>query len=409
MKQKLAFSSLLLALSLASAPTARATTTWYVDGVNGSDSNNCMSSQTACRTIGHAISLAHSGDSIMVAAATYTENLTIGRSLNLIGSGSSTTIIDGNAAGTVITVSKAFANVALSNLTIQNGFAAYGGGINNSGTLTINNSIITRNKVNRGGGGWGGGINNDGILIVNSSTISQNSAPGNIFSPGNGGGIINSYILTINNSTVSGNSSFITGGIEQSGGTLTINNSTISGNTTSGLFTISVSAIDGIGITINNSTISGNTHQYLHGCTISGSGVFLSNTTISGNVTGSGKAALCATATLQNSIIAKNSGENCGTGVTSKGYNMSSDGTCNFANSGDRNHTDPKLGSLGYHGGPTQTIPLLSGSPAIDAGNPSGCTDGQGHLLTTDQRGRPRPDHEDSVGCDMGAYEKQTD
>jgi len=52
---------------------------------------------------------------------------------------------------------------------------------------------------------------------------------------------------------------------------------------------------------------------------------------------------------------------------------------------------------------------LLPGSTAIDAGNPSGCTDGNGHLLTTDQRGMPRPDKEDSVGCDMGAYESQTD
>jgi len=52
---------------------------------------------------------------------------------------------------------------------------------------------------------------------------------------------------------------------------------------------------------------------------------------------------------------------------------------------------------------------LPSGSPAIDAGNPSGCTDGQSHLLKTDQRGQPRPDREDTRGCDMGAYERQTD
>src|SRR5262249_59040445 len=44
-----------------------------------------------------------------------------------------------------------------------------------------------------------------------------------------------------------------------------------------------------------------------------------------------------------------------------------------------------------------------------DAGNPGGCTDGQGHLLRKDQRGMPRPDHEDTSGCDMGAYESQSD
>jgi hypothetical protein len=95
--------------------------------------------------------------------------------------------------------------------------------------------------------------------------------------------------------------------------------------------------------------------------------------------------------------------------MTSNGYNLSSDNTCNFNNTGDLNNTDPELGTLGNYGGPTQTIPLLSGSPAIDAGNPSGCTDGQGNLLKTDQRGKPRPDHEDTGGCDMGAYERQKD
>jgi len=76
---------------------------------------------------------------------------------------------------------------------------------------------------------------------------------------------------------------------------------------------------------------------------------------------------------------------------------------------GDLNNTDPLLGSLQNNGGPTQTMALLSGSPAIDAGNPAGCTDGLGHLLKTDQRGMPRPDPEDKGGCDMGAYESQSD
>ena len=95
--------------------------------------------------------------------------------------------------------------------------------------------------------------------------------------------------------------------------------------------------------------------------------------------------------------------------MTSTGYNLSSDNTCNFTGPGDLNNTDPKLGTLGNYGGPTQTIPLLAGSPAIDAGNPKGCTDGNGHLLKTDQRGKPRPDREDKTGCDMGAYERHKD
>jgi len=60
-----------------------------------------------------------------------------------------------------------------------------------------------------------------------------------------------------------------------------------------------------------------------------------------------------------------------------------------------------------YDGGPTETLALLPGSPAIDVGNPSGSTDG--HLLKKYQCGQPRPDKEDKLGCDMGAYEKQSD
>ena len=115
------------------------------------------------------------------------------------------------------------------------------------------------------------------------------------------------------------------------------------------------------------------------------------------------------TAIVQNSVFADNSpGGDCFGTIISSGYNLSSDNTCSFNGPGNLNNIDPRLGTFGYYGGPTQTIPLLSGSPAIDAGNPSGCTDGHGNLLKTDQRGMPRPDSEDKSGCDMGAYESQS-
>jgi hypothetical protein len=60
--------------------------------------------------------------------------------------------------------------------------------------------------------------------------------------------------------------------------------------------------------------------------------------------------------------------------------------------------SDPLLGPLQGNGGPTQTIALAAGSPAIDA-VASGC-------LSTDQRGEPRPDAGESV-CDIGAFEVQ--
>jgi hypothetical protein len=128
MRHRLVFSSLLLlALSLALAQTALASSKWYVDGVNGSDNNNCKSRQHACKTIGHAISLASSGDSIMVAAAIYNENLTISFSLRLLGSGATTTIIRGSG-NTVVAIPNSGSHVTLAKVTIINGLSPQGGG-----------------------------------------------------------------------------------------------------------------------------------------------------------------------------------------------------------------------------------------------------------------------------------------
>jgi len=393
----------MISLFLALAPSALASNTWYVNGVNGNNSNDCKTPTTACKTIGHAISLASSGDSIIVAAATYTENLTIGVSLNVIGASASTTIIDGGGNSTVVTISSTSGLVTLSRFTIRNGSANTGGGIYNSGTLTINQSIVSANRARilTNGSTLGGGIYNTGVLILNNSAVTGNTAVATArFEYAYGGGIANNHgTLAINNSTISGNSASLGlgggvsgraygGGIANLLGTLVINNSTISGNTAR--FTLSTASYGG--------AIS------------SGSTATISNTTMSGNSAYYG-GGISGSATLQNTIVENSSGGNCGAGatITSHGYNLSSDGTCNFNSRGDLNNHDALLGPLQNNGGPTQTMALLPGSPAIDGGNPSGCTDNQGHLLTTDQRGMPRPDPEDIVGCDIGAYERQSD
>jgi hypothetical protein len=360
----------LVALFLTLTSTVLASNTWYVDGVNGNDANDCQTALTGCKTIGHAISLASSGDSIIVAAATYTENLTVGFSLNLIGSGANTTIIDGGGVSRVVTINSGV--VTLSDVTIRDGrveglsfYDVVGGGIYNNGELTINESTVSGNLAFSSSTSflaYGGGIFNAGTLTINNSTISGNTAwcglnPLDFNCPDFGGGIFNRGKLLINNSTLAGNNTrFGYGGGIYNAGILAINNSTLS----------------------ENAAFRG------------GGGIY-----------GGG-------ATLQNSIVANNGRGNCSQTISSKGHNLSSDNTCNFNGPGDLNNTDPKLGVFGYNGGPTQTIPLLSGSPAIDAGNPNGCTDAQGNLLKTDQRGMPRPDPGDTGGCDMGAYESQS-
>lgn len=394
---------LLVALFPALAPNALARSIWYVNGVNGSDSNNCQTSATACRTIGHAISLASSGDAISVAPATYTENLNINISLSIIGSGAATTIIDGGQSGPVVTIGQPVIQVTLSRITIQNGSVQTdGAGITNYGTLTINSSTITANSAYSSGGG----IMSNNTLTVNDSIVSGNSLT---YEYGSGGGILGYGTLTVNRSTITANSASDGGGIYIWGGsTATITNSTFSGN----------SATWGGGVeilgaaTITNSTFSGNSAG-------DGGGIFnygtltINNATITGNSAQAGAGVSQDTdgsVVFQDSIIANNTGGNCSGTVTSNGYNLSSDGTCSFNGPGDMNNASPRLGSPGNYGGPTQTIIEMLGSLTVDAGNPNGCTDSQGNLLTTDQRGAPRPGlHKSDKRCDMGAFERQTD
>jgi hypothetical protein len=323
------------------------------------------------------------------------------------------TIEDGSVVGSGGDISN-HGTLSLSMMTIQTGSAHAGGGIFNDGTLAINNVTVRGNQVNPIGNPLGGGIYNGGALTINNSTISQNSASGGFDFVGFGGGIFNARgrTVVIRNSTIgenraAGGVSDGEGGGIYNAGELTISKSTVNGNSSKRGGGILTDA-DRFAVLVTNSTLSGNTAQ---GGTVEvHSGVLtISNSTISGNY-GSGIAqGFNGAASLQNSIVATNSANNCSGTITSNGYNLSSDGSCSFNGPGDLNNTDPKLGQLGDYGGPTQTVPLLHASPAIDAGNPNGCTDGKGHLLKTDQRGKPRPDKEDSGGCDMGAYERQKD
>jgi len=380
MKLSLLFGSVLF---LALGQIALASTTWYVDGVSGSDGNDCKSTTAACKTIGHAISLASSGDLISVAAATYTENLTIPFSLKIIGAGAATTILDGGGIAPVVSIPILGPTqpVTLAKVTIRNGLGGYpffGGGVLNEGTLLIIYSIITGNNAGSGHGNTGGGVGNagGGTLTIDKTTITGNTAD-------YGGGIgcsDNNTKLLIYNSTISDNVAGAGGGIFNDYCNLTITNDTISGNSGGGITTLTLGSVK-----INNSTIARNS---------------------AGGISAPSNVPL----NIQNSIIANNTGGNCaGNGIASAGYNLSSDDTCTTFNAaGDLNNTDPMLRPLQKNGGPTPTMAPLPGSPAVDSGNPAGCTDGNGHPLLNDQRGYRRPDKEDSGGCDRGAFELQS-
>jgi hypothetical protein len=152
---------------------------------------------------------------------------------------------------------------------------------------------------------------------------------------------------------------------------------------------------DGI-LTVTNSTFSGNSAQQARG----GGILSLHGTTFGRPISSS----------VKNSIVVGSIGGNCsGLGtIIDAGYNISDDTTCGFSTTGSLNNTYPMLDPAGLsnNGGPTQTIALLLGSPAIDAIPVASCTDQDRNNLTTDQRGFPRPDAEENL-CDIGAYEFQ--
>jgi CSLREA domain-containing protein len=257
--------------------------------------------------------------------------------------------------------------------------------VNSGKTITLSGLTISNGKTANGGG-----IFNSGTLTVSNSTLSGNSAPGD--EGGGGGGIFNNVgTLTVSNSTFSGNSGSSGGGIYNSGGTVIISNSTFSSNTSNG----GGGGVRNVGstgtATITNSTFSGNSAG-------SGGGI---NTSSSGTVN------------IGNTILKKGaSGPNIvnsfGT-VNSQGYNLSDDAAGGDASTapggllngtGDIRNTDPKLGDLAGNGGPTFTHLPAGDSPAINKGDPNFDTTN----LPFDQRGTGFP-RVQSARLDIGAVE----
>ena len=311
---------------------------------------------------------------VMASPTVVIEGLTIGPSLYFYGCG----ILNGQATVTIN-------NCAV----VGNDGQTQGAGIYNGGTLTINNSSISGNRLDYQGSGVG--ISNSGTLIINNSIIRDNrSGKGQ----SNGGGIQSSGMLEITNSTIDGNSVGGPGGGISNSGVAIITSSTISGNSSGGGypgpqtgpgFGGGICSIGtGATLTISNSTISGNSVLTIDNAPGRGGGIansgslHIGNSTISGNSGANGGAIYNAAAPLEiaNSILnAGNVGANIfndGGTITSLGYNLSSDnGGGYLSGPGDQINTDPVLGPLQDNGGPTQTHRPYPQSPAIDAGDPS--------------------------------------
>jgi hypothetical protein len=303
--------------------------------------------------------------------------------------------------------------LSLTGCTMSGNSATYsGGGLFNYGTLSVTNCTVSGNST--GNIGDGGGLFNRGTLTMTDCTVSGNST-GNL---GGGGGLFNRGTLTVTDCTVSGNSASGTGGgVFNDGGTATIANCTISGgqaNNGGGLFNYGAVA------TLTNCTISGNSAT-ADGGGLTNYGVhidptsstFLINCTVTGNSAPNGgglfnygnpyvSGSNC-TITLTNTLIAGQKGgadirvEN---GSVTGSYNLIGDGSGISGGTGNllgspSNPINPLLTPLGDYGGPTQTIALLPGSPAIGGGTTAGAP-------ANDQRGASR-----SGRVDIGAFQSE--
>jgi hypothetical protein len=131
--------------------------------------------------------------------------------------------------------------------------------------------------------------------------------------------------------------------------------------------------------------------------------VSISNSTFANNSANGGGGLYNKNSTLNisGSIVAENTGGNCtkfGGTFTDNGYNLDSDNSCFSA--ATSKHGNPQLSPLANHGGPTQTLALLKGSPAIDDIPLASAL-----CPATDQRGHKRPDNPHESACDIGAFE----
>jgi parallel beta-helix repeat protein len=255
-------------------------------------------------------------------------------------------------------------------------------------TLSLNSLTLMNGYAGSGGSGGAILVDGGGALTLNNATVSGSSASGIGGGIGNFGGVVN-----INNSALSGNAGNFAAAIENDGGTVIIDASTLSGN----VATNNGGAIDndaGAMLLINNSTFSGNSagdgggglENYQATAT-------LNNSTLSGNFASAigGGINNQGTLALTNTIVAGN---------TSAAFpDLHLDVSSSFTGLDNITNGTPLLAALGNYGGPTQTMPPLSGSPAIDAGSDSAT-----NFLATDQLGHPRLS---GAHVDIGAVELQ--
>ncbi len=324
------------------------------------------------------------------------------------------------------------ANVAVRGSTFSNNSSVQvgslggtAGAIGNMGALYIQDSTFTSNSAPVAGGaivnagpdsvqvlsstfsgnstsGDGGAIYSlQGSLDVEQSTFDHNAAKsGGAISGGMSDGSSSIYgPITINTSTFQHNSASL------AGGAILLNSGSQNSVITASLFN-SNTAQDAAAVAneaallIENSTFDGNsstdTHGSPGGALVNLANLIMTNNTFSDN-TGGALVNLGEVSWLGNTILANSVGGPDCYNATSTLIDQTSNNLIESANGCPLPAitADPVLAPLSDNGGPTRTMAVLPGSPAIDAGDDASCK-------VTDQRGVARPQ---GAHCDVGAYE----
>ena len=294
-----------------------------------------------------------------------------------------------------------------------------GGGIANSRTMTVTDCTISGNSTQQDGGG----IENEGTLTVTDCTISGNSAlPAELdhLNLRGGGGIYNDGTLTLNDSTISGNTTSGSGGGLLNDGKVLCDNSTFYGNSADvvggSILNYNPRGLNGF-VSLTNCTISGNRSGAKSGGGIYNYGYFyhgyygpssngpmsygdiiLTNSLISGNISNT------TSGDVEGPIDSKSANNLIGDGDSLTGISNGTQGNqIGSATSGSVINAD--LGPLAFNGGPTETMALLAGSPAIGAASLALAVDPTTNApLTTDQRG-PGFLRTSGNSIDIGAFQ----
>ncbi|SVC19275.1 uncharacterized protein METZ01_LOCUS272129, partial [marine metagenome] len=386
-------------------------------------------------TIQGAIDAASDGDTVLVAAGTYFENIDFnGKGIAVIGADSSNTIIDGGQNDQVVGMEGLEGSAPLlKGFTIQNGYATGGGIAISGGPAKLHDLVIKNNSSSNDGGGiwatsWTGEIKNstirnnssfdrgggikiqgetsqpliDNVIIANNTTSSTGGDGGGIYhtgsvltltgviinnntSAGEGGGIFTEDLLTIYSSVISNNSAVSNGGgIAGSHQRLYVFNSTISGNTAA---TGPGGGFSGVGgwLMMNNvqltSNTTGNNGGGLYLQTVN---TVLNNVTVADNTANNGGGLYAFAdyaANIDNSIFFNNSpqelsfSDDAMPNTINVSYSIIEGGEDAIVE-----YTGDSLywGSGNMVGDPLFTdatigdYTLQSSSPAVNAGNPNG-------------------------------------